>query len=239
MCTVTYLPLHQNGFILTSNRDEDILRPAAIPVKKYVIENRAVYFPKDPKANGTWIAQDKEGYTLCLLNGAYEKHKVKSTYKKSRGLVLLDFYKFESPENYAVHYDFSGIEPFTMVMVYACPKLGKVLLYELKWDEKEANLTAYDSTLPHIWSSVTLYTPAIIQERKTWFCDWLNSKKINSTEGILSFHHFGGKGNIANDLVIDRGQKRTVSICCIHRTKKLTKIIYEDIINQNRVLKRI
>ena len=56
MCTVTYLPLQDNGFILTSNRDEAIVRKISLPPAKYTINNTSVFFPKDQEANGTWIA---------------------------------------------------------------------------------------------------------------------------------------------------------------------------------------
>ena len=130
MCTVTYLPVHQREFILTSNRDEDILRLSALSVQEYQVNGRTVYFPKDQKASGTWIAYDVKGYTLCLLNGANRPHVRKDTYGKSRGLVLLDFYTFNDPDVFFKEYDFTGIEPFTMVMAYSCSDTEKVLLYE-------------------------------------------------------------------------------------------------------------
>ena len=43
MCTVTYLPVNQREFILTSNRDEDVARAAALPIMEYKINNRTVF----------------------------------------------------------------------------------------------------------------------------------------------------------------------------------------------------
>ena len=232
MCTVTYLPLNSKEFILTSNRDEDISRQAALPVLEYLIGGRTVYFPKDQKASGTWIAYDTKGYTLCLLNGAFEKHIPKTNYKKSRGLMLLDFYEFNDPEEFAKNYDFSGIEPFTLIMAYCCSDTDRVLLHELKWDEAKAHLIVHDSDLPQIWSSVTLYKDEVIEERRTWFTSWLDSNSNYSNDDILFFHHFGGIGTQENDLMINRGNKKTVSICCIHRNHTHTEIIYEDIQNK-------
>ncbi len=232
MCTVTFLPLNKRDFILTSNRDEDVSRPAALPVHTYAIGERTIYFPKDPKANGTWIAYDERGYTLCLLNGGYKPHVSTGNYKKSRGLVLLDFYAFGEPEAFATQYDFSGIEPFTLVLAYSCSDTDSVLLYELKWDEQQARLTRYDSSLPHIWSSVTLYTPEVVAQRESWFNDWLTKQQAFTPDQILFFHHFGGTGLSDTDLVMNRGSKKTVSICCINKTESHTEIVYEDIINK-------
>jgi hypothetical protein len=232
MCTVTYLPVNIREFILTSNRDEDLSRETAIPLKEYFIENRTVFFPQDPKSNGTWIAYDMKGYSLCLLNGAYQAHQKKETYKKSRGLVLLDFYKYNEPQDFASRYDFSDIEPFTLIMSYSCSETDKVLLYELKWDEVNATLIQLDSSLPQIWSSVTLYTPDIINKRKDWFNDWLEKNTSYTTDDILFFHHFGGEGSVENDIIINRGSKKTVSVCCITKKISHTEIIYEDIVNK-------
>jgi hypothetical protein len=232
VCTVTYLPVNEKEFILTSNRDEDIARQAALPVQEYNISGRTIYFPKDQKANGTWIAYDTKGYTLCLLNGAFEKHTTKNNYKKSRGIMLLDFYAYNDPKKFATHYDFNGIEPFTLIMAYCCSETDKVLLHELKWDEKKAHLLVHDSSLPQIWSSVTLYHPEIVEERRNWFSDWLNSYKTYTNDDVLFFHHFGGNGSSENDLIINRGTKKTVSICCIHKNSTHTEIIYEDIHNK-------
>ena len=54
MCTVTYLPLPNNNFILTSNRDETPLRKT-IPPKTYIENGVALIYPKDELAGGTWI----------------------------------------------------------------------------------------------------------------------------------------------------------------------------------------
>ena len=69
MCTVSFLPL-DNGFILTSNRDERALRkPAEFPAT-YQSNSGTVTFPRDGKAGGTWIAASKTKM-ICLLNGGF------------------------------------------------------------------------------------------------------------------------------------------------------------------------
>lgn len=232
MCTVTFLPFNQREFILTSNRDEDVNRLSALPVQEYKVNNRTVFFPKDQKANGTWIAYDVKGYTLCLLNGANEPHIQQLNYKKSRGLMLLDFYFYNEPEDFAKLYDFGGIEPFTMILAYSCSDTERVRLYELKWDGLNVQLITHDSSLPQIWSSVTLYSPETILERKNWFENWLENHNTFTPDNILFFHHFGGNGSTDNDLVMNRTSKKTVSICCINKSITHTDIIYEDIVNK-------
>src|SRR4051812_35703302 len=116
MCTVTYLPTHQNGFILTHSRDEKAIRKPALSPQAVIIGGQEVYFPQDPQGKGTWIATSAYT-TLCLLNGAYIAHEPQPPYKHSRGLVLLHFFDYASIDNFIALYDFDGIEPFTLIMV--------------------------------------------------------------------------------------------------------------------------
>lgn len=70
MCTVSFVCA--NGrIIITSNRDEQIGRPSN-PPKNYLINNKKIIFPKDPKAGGTWFVVDDDATVLVLLNGAAE-----------------------------------------------------------------------------------------------------------------------------------------------------------------------
>ena len=100
MCTVTYIPSNKDSYILTSNRDESPQRASAEIPKKYKIFDQDIFFPRDPQAGGTWIASSEENYTLCLLNGAFKKHKWNPPYRMSRGLVLLDFFKYNNTNKF-------------------------------------------------------------------------------------------------------------------------------------------
>ena len=98
MCTVTYFPLEQDGYILTSSRDEKSVRGIALPPRKYLLDQQTVFFPKDPDAGGTWFVTTGRDTTLCLLNGAFTKHEHEPPYRKSRGLVVLDYFKFRDTD---------------------------------------------------------------------------------------------------------------------------------------------
>ncbi|GBL36066.1 hypothetical protein EMGBS15_16610 [Filimonas sp.] len=90
MCTVTYLPVSSSSFILTHNRDEHHTRAIALLPEKKTMQDIEIIFPTDQQGGGTWIATSKE-FTLCLLNGGFEKHIPSPPYRHSRGLVILDF----------------------------------------------------------------------------------------------------------------------------------------------------
>jgi uncharacterized protein with NRDE domain len=210
MCTVTWLPLANSGFILTSNRDEAVARQASNPVFE-MIGDAKVLFPKDPKAGGTWIATNPQR-TVCLLNGAFEKHAHQPPYRRSRGLMLLDSFEFASIHTFSEVYDFEEIEPFTLVVAEG------IQLFEMRWNGTELFLNELNPEIPHIWASSTLYSSAVIHQRKIWFEKWLSENKTPTVESIIQFHQFSGDGNVENDLVMRRGDLlKTLSITAIKK----------------------
>lgn len=239
MCTVTFLPLQHSNFILTSNRDEALARKEALPPAKYRLNGENLIYPKDAEAQGTWIYTSESSFTLCLLNGAFEKHKHQPPYRHSRGLVVLDFSSFNNVNQFATNYDFSGIEPFTLVIVEQNQALT---LHELRWDGKKIWVKKLNEQVPHIWSSTTLYTNEVCQMRKVWFDEWLAENQLFTQESILKFHQFGGVGSPENTLVMQRENTlKTVSITSIKRTDSAIDITYLDKINNlafNQQLKR-
>ncbi|MEX2592160.1 MAG: NRDE family protein [Anditalea sp.] len=227
MCTVTYLPVKPTLHFITSSRDEHLLRPAALPPKIYKERGRALLFPQDPVGHGTWMAASSGG-AVCLLNGAFVPHQRKNTYKHSRGLVPLHFFEFDSVNQFAGHYAFEGIEPFTLIIVQE----GQ--LHELKWDEARVHLKKLPAGRPHIWASVTLYTPQVIRSRKRWFKKWLDTSTYPDAKEILHFHKYYGEADRENGLVIERSSGlKTISITSLKRTDISTTMIHEDLINRS------
>lgn len=229
MCTVTYLPLN-NGFLLTSNRDERLSRPLAVPPAKYVIEGMDLVYPKDTLANGTWIASSGKQRTVCLLNGGVEPHMPNPPYRMSRGLIVLDFFKSNSVEEFYNSYYLKGLEPFTLVV----PEFGS--LYELRWTGTEKLFKKLDELVPHIWSSVTLYTPQTIALRQKWFKDFLNNHPYYTQEDILEFHLFAGEGDSTTDIRMSRlGLVKTVSVTSILFQKGVHNMQYFDLSGEEAV----
>lgn len=226
MCTVTFLPLGGTDFILTSNRDEQPSRPAALPPQQYDVQGVPVIFPKDAQSGGTWIAAS-ETATLCLLNGAFEAHTPQPPYRHSRGLVVTDFFKYESSQSFIEQYDFTGIEPFTLLIVN---HLGGLTLTELRWTEtKKLHTATKNIRQPHLWSSATLYAPTVRREREQWFGAWLTNRDNYEWDDILHFHHFGGSGNAQDDLLMKRDFLSTVSITSVMRQNGGIDFLYEDL----------
>ncbi len=238
MCTVTYLPLSDEGFIITSTRDEKTIRKPALPPEKYDIHDGPVYFPRDTDAGGTWIASSPGGYTLCLLNGGFVIHESNPPYRRSRGLVLLDFYQYNNVASFRDQYDFGGIEPFTLLLSHfheTVQGLGRAQFDELRWDGEKVHHTPLNPGTPSIWSSVTLYSDEIISQRKQWFDEWLAGQPEFSVPSAVDFHKTAGTGNIQNDILMNRDNVvKTVSITSIMRIPLRHEYYYEDIMNKQQ-----
>lgn len=227
MCTVTYIPQGNNHFILTSNRDENRARsPENISISQE--KGQQLAFPRDTAAGGTWIAAGSKDKIVCLLNGAFQRHERKPSYRRSRGLMVLDFFAFQKAVHFFDQYQFSGMEAFTMIIY------DQGNLYDLRWDENQKHIRSLNVCDLHIWSSATLYEPAIRQKRVEWFEEWrLTQKGRYKREDILNFHRNAGEGDIWNDLVMNRnGLVETVSITSIEKRPKEIDMLYHDLLNK-------
>lgn len=234
MCTVTFLPKGNNKYILTSNRDETPKRAALAP-EAYLVAGTTIYYPKDPLAGGTWIATDKSRYTVCLLNGGFEKHSHTPPYRLSRGQMVLQFFEFGDLNSFTQNFDFEGMEPFTFIIVESDSE--QINLNELVWDGKKIHSTVLDSKNTFIWSSSTLYPEPVRAERRSWFEKWVENQGDYTQSAIMEFHHSGGKGDAWNDFVMNRdGIVQTVSITSIEKDDSQFHMIYKDLLKEKGVI---
>lgn len=229
MCTVTYLPTGKNSFILTSNRDEHILRPVAIPPIDYSHGQMTLTYPKDPTGGGTWIALKKNNTVVCLLNGAFLPHVRLHEYRVSRGLVVLDYFKYAGPDEFASNYNFEGIEPFTLIAVSTTDVLD---IRELRWDGNCIHVSKKDAAKPAIWSSCTLYDTTAVERRQRWFAEWLESGKHLEVSDIKEFHQSTGLEDAMHGLIISRDNGiKTVAITSVYCSSTKSEIHHSDIVN--------
>lgn len=226
MCTVTIIPKANNGFVLTSNRDEAPGRMSIEP-DFYIINDVKTLFPKDEMAGGTWIGLSEKNRAVCVLNGGFELHKRQLSYRKSRGVVAKDFMVADTIETTIETYNFQGIEPFTMIIIDWNATLK---FYELVWDGDNKHF----KQLPHepkIWSSSTLYSEAMKKERLNWFESFKNNHELNETS-ILKFHRTAGSHNKDFGVVMDRGFVKTTSITQLVKEVDSAKMQFENFQNK-------
>jgi hypothetical protein len=226
MCTVSFVKV-EGKVIITSNRDERVLRPSAEPPKMYHLNNTNVIYPKDPQAGGTWYAVGDNGTILVLLNGANEKHIVKGPYRLSRGLIVLDIISQSSPKDFWSEIDLDNIEPFTIVL------FQNEALYQLRWNGLAKEKIVLDTAKKHIWSSSPLYSAAIRKEREVLFYAALQNKAVIDEQAMYQFHRYTDIEDVENGLVINRDNNlKTLSITqAVIKDNKIS-MLYYDLISQ-------
>lgn len=228
MCTLSFYPI-RNGFILTSNRDVDGNRPAALPPEEVWVENRKLVFPLDPQGKGTWICADDRGRVWILLNGARFKHLSEPPYRMSRGLLLLDPALHQDPDAFRQFANLEGIEPFTLV------EASVDSIRVLRWDGNLREVEELDPAFPHIWSSSTLYAPEVARAREQVFSDWVSENDPLDREDLLAFHLSSGHGNPVDDRVLafPSGQQ-TVSVSSLYMQSDFLNWLYLDLAQGGR-----
>ena len=222
MCTVTFLPLANDDFVLTSSRDVGFKREKSDIPKCYEEHGVSLCYPKDGKAGGTWIGTSRNNRLICLLNGGFSNHKRKEVYPKSRGLIVKELLIAESFERTCMEIDLVGIEPFTLVVVSWKEKLE---LSEFVWDGQQRHLK---KLVPgtFIWSSSTLYDDEMKGMRANWFKEWMGKNDL-SKESILKFHKTAGIGSPEIDVFMKRDKVGTVSITQVSKGQELVEMDYE------------
>ncbi|MES1160265.1 MAG: NRDE family protein [Bacteroidota bacterium] len=223
MCTVTYIPVKNTTFI-TSNRDEQRGRPPALAPECYQGKTGRLLYPKDSAAGGTWFVVHENGTVGVLLNGACQKYTPQPPYRMSRGLILLELVDSPNVMDNFKNLNLNNIEPFTLILLEAGG------LYEGRWDGSKTTARPLDASQPHIWSSVTLYDPPVIHQRKRWFEEWLQDYPNPDRENVGQFHRFSGDGDPHNDVLMNRDNKMlTVSITSLQLTAGHARMSYQDI----------
>ncbi|MFT7462704.1 MAG: hypothetical protein ACI9EF_001046 [Pseudohongiellaceae bacterium] len=170
MCTVTYLPLPNGGYLLGTNRDESHQRgPAHSPTVR-VLGGRQVLAPTDSDAGGTWVGLDDQGATLCVLNGDRRPRGKLPAELRSRGLLVLDLLGD------------AGVDPVTtQLMSWAMTKELPYRPFKLlsieqgetrrarlhEWDGRE--FTMKQLTSPTVVISSTFDTDAVSARRQKSF----------------------------------------------------------------------
>ena len=223
MCTVTLIPLENNEFVITSNRDESPNRTTLSP-DFYTIDNTNLLFPKDEVAGGSWIGVSKKQRVLCVLNGGFITHKRKDSYRLSRGVVLKDLLVTANLEEAIRNYNLIDIEPFTLVIVEWNSSLK---FNELVWDGAKKHFSQLPLQ-PKIWSSASLYSDSMKKERLQWFDNFQEVNELSSSS-VMKFHTTAGKGNDDYGVIMDRLFVKTTSITQIKKKDNEVHMNFENL----------
>ncbi|GAA3609674.1 NRDE family protein [Flavivirga amylovorans] len=223
MCTVTIIPKANNGFVLTSNRDE---APNRISIEPdfYITNGVKTLYPKDRLAGGTWIGLSEKNRVVCVLNGAFKIHERKSSYRKSRGVLAKDLMIANNIEDAVEIYNFQDIEPFTIVIIDWNTSLK---FYELVWDGVNKHFKQLPNE-PKIWSSSTLYNEAMKRERLSWFESFKKDHVLDAVS-LSKFHRTAGMDNEDFGVIMNRGFVKTTSITQVVKEEDTVTMQYENL----------
>lgn len=211
MCTVTIFPTGKRNFVLTSSRDEAPNRRSLKP-EIYTISNTKMLYPKDETSGGSWIGVSDKNRVLCVLNGGFTFHKRLNSYRLSRGVVMRDLLSCENIKVAIKEYNLDNVEPFTLVIVDWNMNL---CFFEFVWDGEQKHF----KELPlktKMWSSSSLYSDKMKEERQRWFQDFIKSNDLNS-ESILQFHEKTHAENNEYGIIMDRVFVKTTSITQVEK----------------------
>lgn len=218
MCLLTYVPNNEGGFCLASSRDEDLGREKAILPREKVIAGKVVLFPKDPRGGGTWMAWTKKE-TIVLLNGALENHKKKTSYKHSRGLVILDYFKYSDVNEFLREYVFNELEQFRLVIIDN-RREGNIV--EIIWDGVNAVAKEFPHDVPKLWCSATLYDVQAASFLQIAFDKFVE----RMVSGELELYDFHAENTYQN---VDHPEVATLTICHSKINKDIVQIFFHDL----------
>lgn len=191
-----------------------------------------IIFPKDGEANGTWIVLKNNGDALCLLNGAFQKYDANKNYTTSRGKMLVTLSLNDDTVAAFEDTNLLAVAPFTLVIVYNSN------LFECRWDGEKKYHKKLDSSVPHIWSSATLYSLEQRKMRLGWFNTWVQKIQNISPEVITAFHtNAGNEYNEASLVIKDNTVYSTVSITNVVVSENEYSMFYKDLKNHDSFTK--
>ncbi len=218
MCLLSYVPNAEGGFCLASSRDEDKGREKAILPREKRIHGKIILFPKDTRGGGTWMAWSKS-QTLVLLNGALVRYERKSSYRHSRGLVVLNFFKFNTWKSFVETYNFDDLEPFRLLLF---DNSRSENIKEMIWDGEKLVVREYSNDASHLWCSATLYEPDKVESLKASFQEF-NAVESGCNTELYDFH---AQNTYHNEEI---PEVATLSISHSKIDKDIVRILFHDL----------
>ena len=179
MCIISFYKKNDE-IVLTHNRDEAINRVASLHIEERQWNDKKYFAPIDREKNGTWIFYN-EDYVACILNGGKEKPQhLKTSYRKSRGIILLELMNYQSVEDFVENEELDDIAPFT---IFVFERKSKKI-YLLFWDGIQLEMNDLSDENFVFRASSTLYSTSMMQEIENKFPTFNTTSPIE----LFNFH---------------------------------------------------
>jgi hypothetical protein len=172
VCTVAIVALDAGGYLLGHNRDESLARGRAVPPSVSRAAGMEYLAPTDVDAGGTWIAVNRVGLAVSLLNASDAHPERLPVRPESRGNLVRDLADAGSLE--ALHERIgswssrlSAIRAFHIVAVQVDDRSGRVDVDRHRWNGR--SLRAERSRPPCLFVSALLDQHGAERERgRSW-----------------------------------------------------------------------
>ena len=222
MCTVSWVH-REDGYLLLFNRDELRTRkPASAP---RIDQRNGVEFiaPLDGDHGGSWIAVNRFGLTLCLLNRFDDSFGGINREYASRGLLLHELIGCSAPKMVTERLDGANcfrFRPFTLVALVT----GQPALV-VEWTGSDTITRSVGENLMPITSS-SLREGNVVLERKRQFQEMVLERSSVDDDLLFQFHrsHLPERG--AASVCMHRPDARTVSMSTVTVTQKAIEFVY-------------
>jgi hypothetical protein len=240
MCTVSFLPLDDGGYLLATNRDESPRRGPADPPRELTAGGRRMLAPVDTDAGGTWVAVDEQGRTLCILNGDRPPARPPAHDAPSRGLLVLE--SMEDPRLAAVE---ARLEqrlrgrtlrerPFKLLVAEPGGSGDPARLARIDWDGSRLETSLLDG--PAVAVSSTQLSEAVTAARTSAFADFQDSVAPwrDDARALAAAQHRWHAGHTATapdgdafSVCMHRPDARTVSCTLVAVTPRTVTLRYQ------------
>ena len=216
MCTVSIISTsHTGGYRLVTNRDEQRTRAAGEAPKWRRFGSVDALAPLDPVSGGTWVATNREGLSLCILNGNLEPPPPAPARGLSRGLIipaLIGSHSLDEAMTGLSTADLSRFAPFRLVMSQSGGTDGPgVLVADAFWNGRTLEVTT-DQAPPVCFVSSGL-GDSRVAPRLPLFASVVTDAPRPEAQDEFHRHVWPDRPEIS--VCMSRAEARTVSITTI------------------------
>ena len=218
MCTLSWI-LHDHGYEVFFNRDEQRTRQKALlPTLNKI---NGTIMPIDPEGQGTWIASNLRGLTLCLLNNYQKQDEMDSTLKYlSRGQLIPELINTETtkPSALSRHLENLHLQSYMPFFLCVFPEnlsnnSNSISFYQ--WDGHQ--LTTEKVEQPFISSGILLTQ---VQNSRHQVFKVITSETRNS-RGHINYHSSHLPEKSFSSVCMHREDARTQSLTHISVGEKI------------------
>ena len=228
MCTVTWL-WESERFTLLFNRDEQRTRLPAEPPRIWDVDGHTILAPRDGQAGGTWLAANRQGLVVCLLN-YYEREPGSASRQgeapESRGLLVLEAATGSNlaalTESLAER-SLSRMRPFHLLAFDTRASRGRYWL----WDGDEVQVAEIDDALCPVTTS-SYASQAVVADRRALFHAWRDrAGGALSVDALERYHHSRHQEADAYSVFMSRPDAQTVSVTRVEVVRDEVRMVYQ------------